>query len=318
MPEEEGEENLMRRLSSALLAALITVVSASACGGTSALPSGNPTDTYTVLTTTGVFADLAQLALGSNAIIQSIVPAGVDVHTFQPSPAAAEKIRAADLILLNGLGLDTWVSSLLEAGGKTQRDTLVLGEGLNQMSNWVYLKSGEGSGGVDPHVWMDPKGAKLYVQRIADRVSLERPALASAIAAQSAASIKKIQALDASIAGAFSALDPARRKIVTLHDAFAYFARAYGIEIVGVVIASPGQDPSAQDIRALIDAIRSAGVTALFSERQLPSKVLNQIAAETGAMVLQNLYSDALGVSPSDSYLGAMKANADAILGALQ
>jgi hypothetical protein len=105
---------------------------------------------------------------------------------------------------------------------------------------------------------------------------------------------------------------------VTLHDAFAYFARAYGIEIVGVVIASPGQDPSAQDIRALIDAIRSAGVTALFSERQLPSKVLNQIAAETGAMVLQNLYSDALGVSPSDSYLGAMKANADAILGALQ
>jgi hypothetical protein len=318
MPEEASEDNLMRQRSCALLALLITMLSAAACSGTSVPPTRGSAGEYAVLATTGIFADLARLALGDNATIQSIVPAGVDVHTFEPSPAAAEKIRAADLILLNGLGLDTWVNSLLEAGGKTQRDTLVLGEGLDQTSNWVYLKGGEGSGGVDPHVWMDPKGAALYVQRIADRVSAERPALASAIAIQSAASIKKIQALDTSIAAAFSAVDPLRRKIVTLHDAFAYFARDYGITVVGVVITSPGQDPSAQQIRALIDAIRSANVTALFSERQLPSKVLGQIASETGATVLQDLYSDALGAPPADSYLGAMKANADAILGALQ
>jgi ABC-type Zn uptake system ZnuABC Zn-binding protein ZnuA len=304
----------MRRLLFVLLMAL----SAGACGGAPNASATAPNDTYRVITTTSVFADLAKMALGDAAYIESIVPAGIDVHTFQPSPSDVEKIQSADLIIANGLGLDGWIGSLIEASGKGDVDTLLLSGGLDQESGWVYLSNAETSGALDPHIWLDPKGGILYVQRIADRVSRDAPDLATRIAVSSAYGINSIAAVDQDLAAEFAAIELSRRKIVTMHDAFGYFARAYDIEIVGVAVAAPGQDPSAQEIRALIDAIRAAGVTALFSEVQLPSKVLDQIAAETGTTVLQDLYSDALGAAPADSYLGLMRMNADAILGAMQ
>ena len=304
----------MRRL----LAVLLTLLTVAACGGSPNTSATAPIIAYQVITTTSIFADLAKMALGDAAHIESIIPAGADVHTFEPSPSDVEKIQSADLIIANGLGLDSWIQSLIDAAGKGEADTLLLGEGLDQESGWVYLSNAETPGTFDPHIWLDPKGAALYVQRIADHVSRNAPDLAQRIAAASADGITRINAIDADLAVDFAAIDPDQRKIVTMHDAFGYFARAYEIKIVGVAVASPGQDPSAQEIRALIDAIRATGVTALFSEVQLPSKVLDQIAAETGATVLQDLYSDALGASPADSYLGVMRTNADAILGALR
>ena len=304
----------MRRL----LAVLLTLLTVAACGVSPNSAATAPINAYQVITTTSIFADLAKMALGDAAHIESIIPAGADVHTFEPSPSDVEKIQSADLIIANGLGLDGWIQSLIDAAGTGEADMLLLGEGLDQENGWVYLSNAETPGTFDPHIWLDPKGAALYVQRIADHVSRNAPDLAQRIAATSANGITKINAIDADLAVDFAAIDPDQRKIVTMHDAFGYFARAYKIKIVGVAVASPGQDPSAQEIRALIDAIRSAGVTALFSEVQLPSKVLDQIAAETGATVLQDLYSDALGASPADSYLGVMRTNADAILGALR
>jgi len=314
MSNNKAREAMMRRL----LAVLLTLLTVAACGGSPNSSATAPINAYQVITTTSIFADLAKMALGDAAHIESIIPAGADVHTFEPSPSDVEKIQSADLIIANGLGLDSWIQSLIDAAGKGEADTLLLGEGLDQESGWVYLSNAETPGTFDPHIWLDPKGAVLYVQRIADHVSRNAPDLAQRIAATSADGITKISAIDADLAVDFAAIDPDQRKIVTMHDAFGYFARAYEIEIVGVAVASPGQDPSAQEIRALIDAIREAGVTALFSEVQLPSKVLDQIAAETGATVLQDLYSDALGASPADSYLGVMRTNADAILGALR
>ena len=305
---------MMRRL----LSVLLMVLSVAACGGAVSASATAPNSTYHVITTTSIFADLAKMALGDAAHIESLIPAGTDVHTFQPSPSDVAKIQSADLIIANGLGLDGWIDALVDAAEKGEADTLLLGEGLDQESGWVYLSNVETSGAFDPHIWLDPKGAALYVQRIADRVSNDAPNLAQRIAVSSADGIKELDEIHQELAVAFAAIDPAQRKIVTMHDAFGYFARAYEIEIVGVAVASPGQDPSAQEIRALIDAIRAAGVTALFSEVQLPSKVLDQIAAETGTAVLQDLYSDALGASPADSYLGVMRTNADAILGAMR
>ena len=301
-----------------IFSVILMVLSTAACAGTASESTTAPDGTYRVIATTSVFADLAKMALGDSAQIESIVPAGIDVHTFQPSPSDVEKIQSADLIIANGLSLDGWIGSLIEAAGKGEADTLLLGEGLDQESGWVYLSNAETPGTFDPHIWLDPKGAALYVQRIADHVSRNAPDLAQRIAATSADGVAKINAIDADLTVDFAAIDPDQRKIVTMHDAFGYFARAYEIEIVGVAVASPGQDPSAQEIRALIDAIRAADVTALFSEVQLPSKVLDQIAAETGTTVLQELYSDALGASPADSYLRVMRTNADAILGAMR
>jgi zinc/manganese transport system substrate-binding protein len=284
-----------------------------------------------VIATTSVFADLAQLALGDNVTIETIIPAGVDVHTFEPSPADAQKLAGANLIVMNGLGLDEWALSLLEAAGKSEEDVLELAEGIDESNAWVYLEGEEhdeeegeehseeegeehGHGGTDPHIWLDPKGAAIYVDRIAARVAAELPERAAAIESARDAGLAEIAALDEELRVGFAAIDASTRKIVTFHDAFGYFARAYEIEIVGVAVEAPGQEPSAKEIAALIDAIKAAGVTSVFSEAQFPSKVLDQVAAETGATVLENLYSDALGDAPANSYLGAMRANASAIL----
>lgn len=300
-----------------MLVALLAVVAA--CGGTTGSPAAS-NSSYRVVATTSVFADLARLALGDTVQIDSIVPAGIDVHTFEPAPSDAAKIAAADLILMNGLGLDDWVGSLIEAGKQSDAHVVRLGEGLDTVGTWTYLASPEGDPehAYDPHVWLDPAGAELYVQRIAERVSQEQPELASAIAATSANGLAQIRALDVEVSAMFAAIPAENRKIVTFHDAFGYYARAYAITIVGVAIASPGQDPSAREIAALIDAIRASGVTTVFSEVQFPSKVLTSIAAETGATVLADLYSDALGKAPGDTYLGAMRANATAIAASMQ
>jgi ABC-type Zn uptake system ZnuABC Zn-binding protein ZnuA len=315
-------------------AALSSLVLVAGCNGSAASPSpsestGAAAD-YTVIATTSVFADLAQLALGDNVMIETIVPAGVDVHTFEPSPADAQKLAGADLIVMNGLGLDEWALSLLEAAGKSEEDVLELAEGIDESNAWVYLEGeehgeeegkeeaeegdGHGHGGADPHIWLDPKGAAIYVDRIAARVAAELPERAAEIESARDAGLAEIAALDEELRVGFAAVDASARKIVTFHDAFGYFARAYGIEIVGVAVEAPGQEPSAKEIAALIDAIKAAGVTSVFSEAQFPSKVLDQVAAETGATVLENLYSDALGDAPANSYLGAMRANASAIL----
>lgn len=309
-------------LKKSLLTSLAVIACVAACGQATPAPSASQvTDgRYTVIATTSVFADLAQLALGSSVAVETIVPAGVDVHTFEPSPSDAEKLASASLIIMNGLGLDEWALSLLEAAGKSETDVLALGEGIDESSAWVYLESAhEGTGadahgGVDPHIWLDPNGAAIYVERIAARVIRDAPELTEGIEAARAAGLAEIATLDAELHAQFAAIDAAKRKIVTFHDAFAYFARAYEIKIVGVAIEAPGQEPSAKEIAALIDAIRVAGVTSVFSEVQFSSKVLNQIASETDATVLANLYSDALGAAPADSYLGAMRTNVAAIL----
>jgi ABC-type Zn uptake system ZnuABC Zn-binding protein ZnuA len=318
---------IKRSVWTAVGAALASLVLVAGCNGSAASPSPSESTEaaadYTVIATTSVFADLAQLALGDNVTIETIVPAGVDVHTFEPSPADAQKLAGADLIVMNGLGLDEWALSLLDAAGKSEEDVLELAEGIDESNAWVYLEGeghseeeGEehGHGGTDPHIWLDPKGAAIYVNRIAARVASELPERAMAIESARDAGLAEIAALDEELRVGFAAVDASARKIVTFHDAFGYFARAYEIEIVGVAVEAPGQEPSAKEIAALIDAIKAAGVTSVFSEAQFPSKVLDQVAAETGATVLENLYSDALGDAPANSYLGAMRANASAIL----
>jgi ABC-type Zn uptake system ZnuABC Zn-binding protein ZnuA len=319
-----GVKRSVRAAVGATLASLVLVIG---CNGGAASPSpserGDAPAAYTVIATTSVFADLAQLALGNNVLIETIIPAGVDVHTFEPSPADAQRLAGADLIIMNGLGLDEWALSLLEAAGKGEADVLELAEGIDESNAWVYLEGEEhqeeggeehGHGGADPHIWLDPKGAAIYVERIAARVTADLPERAAEIESARDAGLAEIAALDEELRVGFAAVDASKRKIVTFHDAFGYFARTYEIEIVGVAIEAPGQEPSAKEIAALIDAIKAAGVTSVFSEVQFPSKVLDQIAAETGATVLEDLFSDALGDAPADSYLGAMRSNASAIL----
>jgi len=306
---------MSRRLTATLIALL---VASAACGGTSGSPSASNAP-YRVVATTSLFADLARLALGDAVQIDTIVPAGIDVHTFEPAPSDVSTIADADLVLMNGIGLDEWVVALVDAAKQSNANVLRLGEGLEGYGfQYLFTESSNSWRARDPHVWLDPTAAELYLQQIASRVVEDRPELTSVIRSALEKGRSSLRSLSQEVQLIFSAIPADRRKIVTFHDAFRYYARAYGITIVGVAIASPGQDPSAREIAALIDAIRAAGVTTVFSEVQFPSKVLNSIAAETGATVLADLYSDALGAAPGDTYIGAMRANATAIAASMQ
>ena len=149
---------------------------------------------------------------------------------------------------------------------------------------------------------MDPKYAELYADRIAIALEQADPQYTKDYAANAAAYRATLETLDTWVRQQVGTIPQANRKLVTFHDAFPYLAREYGIQIVGVAVHAPGQDPGAAEIAALIRAIRAAGVKAIFSENQFPTKLVDTLAEETGATVVANLYDDSIGDPPVTSY----------------
>lgn len=291
------------------------VLSVSGCGpGTSPAPSGAvPGRAITVVATTSVFADMVRMVGGDRVAVTSLVPAGTDVHTYQAKPDDVRAVAAARLIVMNGLGLDDWLQQTLTAAS-SHASTIRLAEGLPG----VVLLPGDDPGTRNPHLWMDVTYARGYVARIRDALALVDPAGATAYDAGAAAYDARLAALDAWVRGQVATIPEADRKLVLFHDALPYFARTYGLTIVGVAVKAPGQDPSAGDIAALIDAIKASGVKAIFSENQFPTDLVDEIAHETGARVVANLYDDSLGAPPVDSYEGLIRWDTDQIVAALR
>jgi ABC-type Zn uptake system ZnuABC Zn-binding protein ZnuA len=169
----------------------------------------------------------------------------------------------------------------------------------------------------NPHLWMDVKYGELYVDRIAAALESADPAHAGSYATQAMAYKERLDALDASVRAKIATVPEANRRLVTFHDAFPYYARAYGITIVGVAVDAPGQDPSAASIAQLITSIRAAGVKAIFSENQFPTRLVDQLASETGASVIADLYDDALS-DQVPSYEAVITWDTDQLVKALQ
>ncbi|MBA3875940.1 MAG: hypothetical protein C0498_03230 [Anaerolinea sp.] len=299
----------MRRLPVAL-AMLLT-----ACGGSPGAPSGGWSDlpARTVVTTSTVFADLVRNVGGDRVTVASLVPAGAVVETYQAKPDDLRALAAADLIVMNGLGLDDWLESTISAASP---DTPVirLAEGLPG----VQLLPGEEPGSQNPHLWMDVAYARGYVARIGEALAAVDPAGAAAYAAGVTAYDARLAELDAWARAQIEAIPPANRKVVMFHGAFPYFARAYGLTIVGVAVQAPGQDPSAGEIAALVDAIRASGAKAIFSENQFRTSLVDQIGRETGASVVAELYNDSLGTAPVTSYEALIRWDVEQIVAALR
>jgi ABC-type Zn uptake system ZnuABC Zn-binding protein ZnuA len=245
--------------------------------------------------------------------VTSLVPPGADVHTYQATPDDLRAASAAQLIVMNGLGLDDWLEATLGAAG-SDAPVLKLGEDLEG----VELLPGDEPGSMNPHVWMDIGNAELYVARIAGAITAIDPAHAVEIEASAAAYSAILAELDDWVRAQIATIPAANRKLVMLHDALPYFARAYGLEVVGVALEAPGQDPSAGEIAALIDAIRSSGVKAIFSEDQFPTALVDQIARETGATVVADLYDDSLGDDPVTSYEALIRWDVEHLVEALR
>jgi len=182
----------------------------------------------------------------------------------------------------------------------------------------TYLAGVGGTGSVNPHLWLNVAYAELYVKRIVAALQAAAPARQAVLQASGDAYLARLAALDTAIRAQIATLPAANRKLVSYHDAFPYFAAAYGLTIVGTVVPAPGQDPSAGQVVALIDMIRASGVKAIFSEAQFNPKIEQQLAAEAGVTVVSNLYNDALGAPPVDTYERMMRWNADRVVEALR
>jgi ABC-type Zn uptake system ZnuABC Zn-binding protein ZnuA len=273
----------------------VAAIAATCTTDAGANPSGSKLQ---VVTTTTVLADIVANVGGDLVSATSLVPKNADVHTFEPKPSDVRTVASAKLLFMNGLGLDDWLTKMI--GNAAAEGTPLLRLGVDLPG--VQLLAGETPATENPHLWMDVKYAELYVDRIATELKSVDPAHASGYDANAAVYKQRLETLDTWVHAQIQTIPVANRKLVTFHDAFPYYAREYGITIVGVAVGSPGQDPSAGYTAQLITTIEAAGVKAIFSEAQFPAKLVDQLASEAGCKVVANLYDDALGDPPITSY----------------
>lgn len=289
-----------------VLAGCVTVLAA--CGSTTTSTSAD--GRLRVVATTTVFADIVRQIGGDHVDVSSILPSGVGPEDYEPRPDDARRIADADLVVSNGVGLDDFLEKLIQAAGTTDVDRLVLGDGI------PTIVVGDKP---NPHFWLDPSlVGRYYVPAIRDRLIKRLPEAAADLTSMADAYDSKLRSLDADNVRKVATLPPDHRKLVTFHDAFPYFAKHYGFELIGVVLQNPGQEPSASDLAALVAKVKAADVRAVFSEAQFDPKLARTLASEAGITeVVTTLYNDALGPPPADSYLGLMTWDVDEIVRAL-
>lgn len=278
--------------------------------------------------TTTVLADLVASVGGDRVAVESLIPPGGEVHTFDPRPSDVQRVADATVVFSNGLGLDAWIEDFVADVGRTD-DLVAVGEDLDGVA---YREGGhddahdedeahdegEEHEAVDPHVWLNAEYAAAYVDRIATALTEVDPAGASTYEANAAAYRTELEALHRELVDAFAAIPEESRRVVSFHDAFGYFADAYGLEVIDTVIEAPGQDPSAGEVADLVDLVRTEGVAAILAEAQFPTDLAQRIADETGTRVVSGLHSDSVGEAEAATYVGMMRANAEAITAVLR
>ncbi|MCW3005038.1 MAG: zinc transporter substrate-binding protein, partial [Conexibacter sp.] len=287
---------------------------AGGCGSSS--PAGTASEgRIRVVATTTQLADLVRNVGGPAVAVTQILQPNSDPHTYEPRPKDIQDTAGADLVVRSGDRLDAWIDDVLKnAGGHPA----VLDAGAGRPVALPGQTSGPEASRFDPHWWHDPRNAEFAAQRIHDALVRADPSARAGIDRATAAYLTRLRALDAGIATCMSRVPAAERKLVTDHDAFAYFAHRYGIRVIGAVIPSQTTQaqPSAGDLAALSRVIRREHVQAVFPETSASPKLARAIAAQTGASSAAQLYGDTLGPqgSPGATYLGMERANAAAMV----
>ena len=282
-----------------------------ACNGGSTHGSSGSSGALRIVATTTVFADIVRNVGGDRVTVDSIIPSGAGPEDYEPKPADARRLANADLIVANGVGLDDFLKKLIDAAGEGAVPRLVLGDGIPTITV---------AGEPNPHFWLDPTlVAGHYLPAIAAKLTELDPAGAATYAANRDAYSAAIGVLDAANKTKIGSIPEANRKLVTFHDAFPYLAAHYGFKVVGVVLSNVGQEPTATELAALVQTVRSAGVKAVFSEAQFNPELARTLADEAGVkQVVTTLYTDTVGPPPTDTYLTMMAWNVDRIVEALR
>lgn len=266
-----------------------------ACSASSPSPSDRR---LRVVATTTQVGEAAHQVGGDDIQLTVLLQTGADAHEFEITPPAAAALERSDLILESGAGLERWLQQPLATIGGQDR--------LRDMSAGVVLRKPDDpaeASDTDPHWWMTAPNAIHLVENVRDALSAARPDLASGFAERAAAYVARLQAADVEIRRLMNEIPPARRGIVTNHDALGYFMAEYGLHFIGSVFPSldVSSEPNPAQLAALAGTIRAAGVTAIFSESAVNPKLAKAIADESGARVVDTpLYTDSLGPPGSD------------------
>lgn len=296
----------MRRL--VVFAVLVSLMTA--CGGTPASDSGDAAPV--IWTSTTILADITRSIAGDRFEVESLLPIGADPHSYQATPQDLARISESKLIVLNGAGYEGFLQSLMQ--NVSEEATLI-------EASAGILPREDAQHGIDPHLWLDPNLILTYVENIRDALTHLDPAGEAVYRSNAESYIAELKALDAWIVEQVDQIPAKRRLLVTNHEAFGYFAERYGFEVVGTVIESFSTDasPSAQQLAALIDQIRSTGAPAIFLDASDNATLARQIAEETGVNVITDLHLESLTDGPpAATYIDMMKHNVSRIVDALK
>lgn len=267
-----------------------------------------------VVATFSILGDFVRNVGGDRVAVSALVGPNSDAHVYQPTPGDAKTLADAKVVITNGLGFEGWINRLVKASG-TKATMIVATKGIKPRK----AADDHGHGDADPHAWQSVANAKLYVANIRDALAAADPAGKDAYEANAAAYASKLDALDAEVKAAIDTIPADRRRIITTHDAFGYFAAAYGVTFVAPQGVSTEAEVSARDVARIITQIRKQKIPAVFLENVTDKRLLERIGAESGARIGGTLYSDALtdekGVAPT--YLDMMRHNVKQLASAL-
>ena len=289
----------------ALLLLAVVGALAAACGDVEG-SDGRPV----VLASTSLIAEFAEHVAGEDARVETLIPSGVDLHSYEPPTNAARKVASADLLLVNGCNLEGGLLSVILENRRDEALLVVVSAGGDRS---VVSAQEAARASCDPHMWLDVSAAMRYVANIREALSAVDAKHAEAYRERAGDYLRALGALDAELRRTLSALPLSRRRIVVFHDAFSYFAEAYEFELVASVLPrGSGLEPSAAAVADLVELVRREGVPVVFREPQFASRAVELVAEESGARVL-TLFSAPLP-GEAESYVELMRANARALV----
>ncbi len=278
-----------------------------------------------VVASFSILRDLAARVGGDRVAVTALVRPGGDAHVYAPTPADARRVGEAALIVVNGLGFEGWMDRLVQASA-SKAPVVVASAGVAPRFAGVRGEARAPASHVsdprlpDPHAWQSVRNAETYVANIRDGLIAADPAGRATYEANAAAYLDELARLDAGIRQAVAAIAPDRRKVITTHDAFEYFAADYGIVFIAAQGVSSETEPSARDVARIIRAVRAEHIPALFFESAVDPRLVRRIAAETGARIGGTLYADTLSdaAGPAATYIDMMRYNSRSLAEALR
>lgn len=257
-----------------------------------------------------VIGDMVRQVAGNDADVQVLVGPNGNAHEYEPTPADARLIADANIVFVNGLGFEGWMERLIASAGYKGR-VVAVSTGVKPLT---------ALGHEDPHAWQDVANAKLYAANIRDALAAMDKDHAADYARNAAAYIAQLDALDAWIQARIATVPPQKRKVISAHDAFGYFAARYGVTFIAPLGMSADSQPSAADIARIIDAVRKQDIAAVFLENMADPRLMEQIKQDSGAHLGGTLYSDALSAmgGPAADYIAMQRHNVAELVAAMQ